>query len=159
MRKQLIITPEIALNKMRKWCAYQERSQFDARNKLIEFRIETAVRENIISTLIEENFLNEERFAIALARGKLRIKSWGKIKIKAALRKHKVSDYCIEKALKELNFNEYQSTIDKLINKENDKQLKQEKQEVFYALLRKLIAKGFEKDLVIERLNVILEID
>ena len=81
-----IITPHQALAKAYKFCAYQERSQQEVRLKLKSFLITDDEVENIIVNLIENNFINEERFAIAFAGGKFRINKWGKLKIKAALK-------------------------------------------------------------------------
>ena len=71
---KISVTPEQASLKIRSWCAYQERSHYETRNKLNEWRLDEAVAENIIADLIAENYLNEERFASAFAGGKFRIK-------------------------------------------------------------------------------------
>ena len=94
-----ITDPHLALLKMQSWCAYQERCQHDARNKLYELGLWPEAVENIIVKLIEENFINEERFAIQFAKGKFNIKKWGRIKIKQELKQKRVSDYCLKKAL------------------------------------------------------------
>lgn len=73
--------------------------------------------ENIISKLIEENFLNEQRFSLALASGKFNIKHWGRNKIKNELKKHRITDYCITHALNSLDKNEYELIINKVIEK------------------------------------------
>ncbi|MBK9283184.1 MAG: RecX family transcriptional regulator [Sphingobacteriaceae bacterium] len=155
MRRRLVVSAEEALEKMKSWCAYQERSHFDCRKKIFEFGLQKHEIENIISALIEENYLNEERFACALARGKMRIKSWGKIKIKQSLIKHQVSDKIIQKALNSLNEDEYINHLDKIIHKKAD-QLSEENN-IYQSILRHLMTKGFENDLSIARLNVILK--
>ena len=88
-----ITDPHLALVKMQGWCSYQERSQQEARDKLYELGMWTDAVENIISQLIQDNFLNEERFAMTFAHGKFAIKKWGRIKIKQELKQKRVSDY------------------------------------------------------------------
>ena len=77
-----IFSQQQAKVKAESYCAYQERSQFEIRNKLYEWGLHQRDVEEIISELIEFNFLNEERFALAYSLGKFRIKGWGKIKIR-----------------------------------------------------------------------------
>ena len=118
-KSQKKLTPLVALEKMRNWCAYQERAQQETRNKLWEYGLASDEIEQIISQLIQENYLNEERFAVAFAGGKFRIKKWGKNKIKQELKMRKVSDYCIQKALNQINGNDYFVTLEKIIVKKN----------------------------------------
>src|SRR4249919_2672470 len=93
----------VALQKAKHYCAYQERCHSEVRDKLYSFGLHRNEVEPLLTQLIEENFLNEERFAIAYAGGKFRIKNWGKEKIKYALKQNKVSEYCIHKALAAIN--------------------------------------------------------
>ena len=86
----------------------------EVREKLYSFGLHRNEVDEIISTLITENYLNEERFAVHFAGGKFRMKQWGKIKIKQALKNKQVSGYCISKALKEIDNNEYRKTFFKL---------------------------------------------
>ena len=81
-----ITEPHLALIKMQSWCAYQERAQQEARDKLYELGMWQEAVENIISKLIEDNFLNEERFAMQFARGKFNIKKWGTHKNKDGIK-------------------------------------------------------------------------
>lgn len=111
------LTPQQALQKIKQYCAYQERSHFETKNKLFEFGLNTKEVDNIIATLIEENFLNEERFATLFAGGKFRIKHWGRVKIKYELQLHKVSTYNITKALKQIDEDEYLQSLEKLCTK------------------------------------------
>lgn len=98
-KKQQPLSVLNALKKAQAYCAYQERSHWEARQKLRGWQLPDEQIEWIISELIGENFLNELRYAKCFAEGKFRIKGWGKQKIKNALRSKKVSDYCINKAL------------------------------------------------------------
>lgn len=151
------LSPELAHHKIKNWCAYQERSQHETRQKLYEYGLFSEDVEAIIAKLIEENFLNEERFALALAGGKFRIKLWGKNKIKAELKKHKVSDYCINKALKSIDAEAYEATLLKVIEKKIKLLKTNNRQKNFYTTLNYLVSRGFESDLGIEALNKLLE--
>ena len=109
-----VFIPEQSLPKIKQYCAYQERCHMEVREKLYSFGLHKNEVDEIISTLITENYLNEERFAIHFAGGKFRMKQWGKIKIKQALKNKQVSEYCIRKALKEIDNNEYRKAFFKL---------------------------------------------
>lgn len=148
-----ITDPHLALVKMQNWCAYQERCQQDARNKLYEFGLWPEAVENIITQLIQDNFINEERFAMQFASGKFRIKKWGRIKIKIELKQKRVSDYCIKKALSQIDDEEYIKTLKRLL--ELKQKLIKEKHPIKlkYKLLNYLASKGYEKDLIMDVLN------
>lgn len=138
---------------MKNWCAYQERSQFEVRNKLFEYGIFNEEAENIIIQLIQENFLNEERFAIAFARGKFRIKRWGKIKIKLELKQHKVSEYCINKALKQIDGNEYFATLEKIIEKKIKEIKEPNKIKKQYKIIKYAMSRGYEQDIIMDAIK------
>src|SRR5690349_1101603 len=96
------------------YCKYQERCHSEVRNKLYELGFNTVEVEEQLAGLIETGVLNEERFARAFARGRFRMKQWGKEKIKQQLKLRKVSDYCIKKAMQEIDGDEYERTLGKL---------------------------------------------
>jgi regulatory protein len=147
-------TPEQSLPKIKQYCAYQERCHAEVRDKLYSFGLHKNEVEEIISTLITENYLNEERFAIHFAGGKFRMKQWGKIKIKQALKFKQVSNYCIRKALREIGSKEYEKTFQKL-TEQKLKALKSEKN--IFIKKRKLqdflLQKGFESEMIREAVN------
>ena len=149
-------TPDQSLPKIKQYCAYQERCHAEVRDKLYSFGLNKKEIDEIISTLITENYLNEERFAIHYAGGKFRMKYWGKNKIKQALKYKQVSDYCIKKALKEIDNKEYEKTFQKLAEQKL-KTLKSEKN--IFIKKRKLqdflLMKGYESVLIREVVNMI----
>jgi regulatory protein len=149
-------TPDQSLQKIKQYCAYQERCHKEVREKLHSFGLNKTEVDEIISTLINENYLNEERFAIHYAGGKFRMKQWGKNKIKQALKMKQVSDYCIKKALKEIDEISYEKAFLKL-SEQKLKALKSEKN--IFVKKRKLqdflLQRGFESDLVREAVNAI----
>lgn len=143
------LTGEQALQKAKQYCAYQERCHSEVKEKLYSFGLYKQSVEEIISKLIEDNYLNEERFAIQFAGGRFRIKHWGRVKIKYELKQKQVSEYCIKKALKQIDEEEYLKTLQKLATAKL-KTLKGEKN--LFTRLRKLqdhlLQKGFEPDLI-----------
>ena len=106
----------VALQKIKHYCSYQERCHAEVRNKLYSFGLHKNEVEQLLVQLIEENFLNEERFAIAYAGGKFRMNRWGKEKIKYSLRQKQVSDYCIRKALASIDNTHYRKTFMSVAN-------------------------------------------
>jgi regulatory protein len=111
MLKQRSLSPEQALQKLRHYCGYQERCHQEAREKLYSLGLRKQDVESAIATLIQEDQLNEERFAIQFAGGHFRLKNWGKIKIRYELRQKKVSEYCIQKALAAIDEDAYSQTL------------------------------------------------
>ncbi len=111
------LTKDQAYQKLKHYCAYQERSHDEVKQKLYGFGLHRQEVEESISKLIEENYLNEERFAIAFAGGRFRSKQWGKVKIEYELKQKKVSPYCIKKALGEIDDDAYIKTIRQLARK------------------------------------------
>ena len=147
-------TPEQSLSKIKQYCAYQERCHSEVRTKLYSFGLNKVEIEEIVSLLITENYLNGERFAILYAGGKFRMKQWGKNKIKQSLKFKQISDYCIKKALKEIDEKDYRKTFFNLAD-QKIKSLKGEKN--IFIKKRKLqdflIRKGYESNLIMEVVN------
>jgi regulatory protein len=143
------IGTEKAWQKIKHYCAYQERSHAETRDKLYKFGLYKPEVETLLTQLIEENYLNEERFAIAFAGGHFRSKQWGRVKIKYALSQKKVSAYCIKKALASIDEGEYEQCLQKLVAAKLAA-LKAEKN-IFIKktkLQNYLLQKGYENNLV-----------
>ncbi|WP_276346413.1 regulatory protein RecX [Daejeonella sp. JGW-45] len=134
--------------KAESYCAYQERSQYEVRNKLYEWGLHQKEVEEIISELIESNFLNEERFALAYTLGKFRIKGWGKIKIKQGLKLKRVPDKMIAKSLKAIDPDDYIAKLKSLIEKKAATLREPDPYKMRYLLGRFAASKGFEQDLI-----------
>jgi regulatory protein len=143
-----ITDEKIALAKAEHFCAYQERSQQEVRDKLYEWGLYSNMVENVIVQLISGNFLNEERFAKAYTRGKFNQKGWGKNKIKQGLKFKKVSDVLIKKALSGINGDDYLQMLDKVIRRKaallTEKDLYKKK----YKLQQYALSRGYENDLI-----------
>ena len=146
-------TVKEATLKLAQYCAYRDRSQKEVEDKLREMRMIPAACEQIIIKLMQENFLNEERFARSFARGKFRIKKWGKNKIKQELKLRQISTPLIKIALTEIDETEYYTSLQYLAEKklplikEKDKIKKKNK------LIAFLLQKGYEPNLVYEVSN------
>jgi regulatory protein len=108
------LTKEQALEKIKYYCAYQERCHSEVKEKLYSYGLWKTEVEELISTLIENNYLNEERFAVQFAGGKFRIKQWGRKKIQHELQQKGVASYCIKLALKGIDDEDYMETLKKL---------------------------------------------
>ena len=148
------IGTEKSFQKAKYYCAYQERSHAEVKKKLYGFGLYKNEVELLTSQLIEENYLNEERFAMAFAGGKFRIKHWGKTRIKYELKQRKVSDYSIKKSLAAIPDDDYEKKLQKLAE-EKLEILKSEKN-IFTKkskLQNYLVAKGYEYNLVFEILK------
>ena len=142
------LTTEQALQKLRHYCGYQERCHSEVREKLYSLGVFKKEHDAIIATLIEEDYLNEERFAISFAGGKFRVKQWGRVKIKHELKQKQVSEYSIKKAVQQIKEDEYRAVLKKLADEKyeslKDEQLLVRKKKTVDYLLQK----GFEMELV-----------
>lgn len=139
--------------KLEQYCSYQERCHQEVIQKLYDLGIKSTEADVIIVHLIEQNFLNEERFARSFARGKHRIKFWGKIRIVNELKQRKISAPNIKCALTEISAQEYQDTLDKLAERhwENLKEPSTQKKKKKFCDY--LLRKGWESNLVYEKLK------
>jgi regulatory protein len=142
------LSPDQALQKARHYCGYQERCHQEVKEKLYSFGLRRQDVDMAIATLIEENYLNEERFAIQFAGGHFRLKKWGRVRIRYTLKQKQVSDYNIRKALAAIDEEDYLKTLEKLAS-EKWEVLKEETAFVRRGKLQEfLVRKGFEQDTV-----------
>ncbi len=144
-----------AKEKIEAWCAYQDRCHYDVNLKLISFGLDEEDRSRLISHLISYDFLNEQRFADAFVSGKVRIKKWGRVKIKQHLKAKQVPDRCVSEAMKNVDMDEYLNNLKSLAQKKSalikdTGYLKKQKIAQF------LYGKGYESDLIQDVLKEIL---
>jgi regulatory protein len=147
------LSKEQAVQKLKHYCGYRERSHTEVREKLYQLGVWKKDHDEIMSSLIEENYLNEERFAVAFAGGHFRIKQWGRVKIKYELKQKQVSDYCIRKALNQIDETEYRATLQKLTatkysSLKREQWLVRRKKTADY-----LLQKGYETNLINEAIS------
>jgi regulatory protein len=141
-------TPEQAFAKAKHYCAYQERGHTEVKEKLYSFGLRKTDVETILSRLIEENYLNEERFARQFAGGKFRMKKWGRVKIVYELKQKRVSAYNIKEGLEEIDEDEYDAALKKLALAKW-KSLKKDQHIVRQAKTQQyLLQRGYESNLV-----------
>ncbi|MHA3789652.1 regulatory protein RecX [Flavobacterium hauense] len=145
-------TVEEAQKKMEHYCAYQERCHDEVIQKLKSLNMIPQAIDTIVVHLLDHNFLNEERFACSFARGKFRIKHWGKRRITNELKARGISKYNIDRALKEIPEGEYLETFHLIADKQweivHESNLLKKKKKVMDFLLRK----GYESNLVQEKI-------
>ena len=143
-------SPTEALAKILRYCAYQERSHKEVKTKLYGYGLYASQVDEIISQLITNGFLNEERFAKAFAGGKFRIKKWGRMKIKNELEFLGLTKNCIQSGLKEIEPSDYTKTLKNLIKKKSalikEENLFKKRDKV----ARFVIAKGYEPEMAWE---------
>lgn len=142
------ITPLEANKKIAKYCAYQERCHQEVREKLYGYGLGKTDVEEIIYYLIQHDFINEERFALAYVRGKFRYKKWGRNRIILELKRRKISDYCIKKGLKEIDNDEYNELLFNILNKKVKSLSSIKGYQRNYKAAQFAIGKGYEPDLV-----------
>jgi len=150
------ITPPQALGKIQKYCAYQERSHQEVKRKLHSYGLTADEVDEIISKLITDNFLNEERFAKAFAGGKFRIKKWGRNKIEHELESFGLTKNCITRGLKEIDPWDYTKTLRTLLRKKTEEVSEENPFAKRNKVARFAISKGYEPELVWEMVKEII---
>ena len=156
MTRKTILSVEEAKKQMENYCSYQERCHQEIENKLNKMNLIREAKEIIILHLLEHDFLNEERFSKAFARGKFRIKKWGKQRIIRELKFRNISEYNVKSALQEIDEDDYIKTFNELTKKRlsniNEKDInKKRKKLVDYLLYR-----GWESELIYNKTNELL---
>ncbi|GIJ94290.1 regulatory protein RecX [Capnocytophaga stomatis] len=146
-------TVEEAKRKLEAFCAYQERYHKEVIDKLQKMRMIPIAIDEIVVHLIQNNFLNEERFAKSFARGKFRYKKWGRIRIQRELKHRGLSAYIIQSALKEIDDEEYISVFDALAEKKQTEIKEKNTYKAKRKLADYLLYRGWESDLVYDKIN------
>ena len=147
----------IAIERLKNYCALQDKCQWDVIQKMQEWGLLEVSKNHILELLIQEKYVDEERYSRSFCRGKFRIKKWGKIKISNELKKKYISKVCITKGLEEINDFEYQKELNKQYHKK--KSIIKEKN---YFIKKKKIAtylinRGYENNLVWDKLRELKE--
>lgn len=153
MNFKAIFSVDEALQKLRNYCAYQERCHMDVVQKLRDMGMIDVVIDQIVVSLITDNYLNEERFALSFARGKFNQKHYGKIRIRRELKRRNIHSKLIQNALDQIDSNDYYDSFEALATKKwqslkNDKDLVKKKKFVDYLLYR-----GWEMELIYDKLQ------
>ena len=155
MLKKIYKVEEIK-KKLEYFCVYQDRCHKEVESKMKEYKLIPEAREIILLHLLQENFLNEERFAKSYARGKFRIKKWGKQRIIRELKFRDISAYNIKSALKEIEEREYLKTIFEITEKRNESISETNQYKRKKKLIDFLLRKGYESDLIFKTVAEVL---
>lgn len=144
------LSPAEALARIMRYCAYQERSHQEVKRRLFGYGLFASQVDEILSKLIADGFLNEERFAKAFAGGKFRMKKWGKLKIEQELKSRGLTERCISSGLKEIDAADYRKSLVLVVRKK----IKETHEHNLLAKRNKVarfaIGKGYEPELVWE---------
>ncbi len=155
MQKKSFTVEEIK-RKIEQYCVYQDRCHKEVEQKMRDYNLIPEARELILLSLMKDNFLNEERFAKSFARGKFRIKNWGKQRIVRELKFKDISAYNIKTALKEIDEEEYIETIYRITENRNavisESDIYKRKNKLIGFLMRK----GFENELIFKVVNEVV---
>lgn len=151
------LTKQEAIHKAENYCAYQERCHKEVRTKLYDMGLYKTEVEDIMVHLINQNFLNEERFVKTFVRGKFNIKKWGRRRIQSELRQRDISPFLIKKGLNSIPENQYLETFNALAEKKraalkSESKLKQKRKLADYLLYR-----GWESHLVYAKVNELID--
>ena len=153
MQNNKVYTVKEATERIQSYCAMQDRCQWEVEKKMKEWGISDEIIENILTDLILDKFVNEERFSESFCRGKFRIKRWGKVKIENELKIKNISKKCINKGLLQIEKKEYVKVLKDLYLKKRDS-LKDTNQFIRKGKIAKhLQQKGFESKLIWELIN------
>ena len=153
MQNKRVYDLTIALDRIKSYCALQDRCQWEVLQKLREWGLQQATKEHILEILITDKFIDEERFSSSYCRGKFRIKKWGKTKIINELKRKQISSICINTGLKEIDEKEYNLVLEKLFY-QKERSIKDKNQFIRKTKIAKfLIQRGFENNLVWDKIR------
>jgi regulatory protein len=158
-KKQTPLTKAEAYLKAASYCAYQERCRQEVREKLYHYELPDNEVEEIIEKLEGEKFLNEDRYAVAFAGGKFRLKKWGRIRIRQELKAKGIGEAHIRKALQGIDADEYTDTLNALLEKKKNAERLGNTMEDKQKLLRFALSKGYEQDLIWDGINALTPSD
>lgn len=137
----------IYLDKLERFCGYQERCIADVKKKMVSMKVENEFQEKLITSLIEEQFINEKRYALFFIKGKVNYKRDGFQKIKFALSQKQIPNPIINEIIDELDKEQYVENVEILLNKKwTQLNIKNEKQEAKSKLIRYMMGKGYKYD-------------
>jgi regulatory protein len=153
MHNKKVYDVSIAIERIKNYCALQDRCQWDVLQKLREWGLQQATKNHILEILITDKFVDEERFATSFCRGKFRIKNWGRSKIINELKRKQISIICINTGLKEIDEKEYNLVLEKLFFQKKSS-IKEKNQFIRKTKIANfLIQRGFENNLVWDKIR------
>lgn len=153
MAEKKNFTFEEIKQKMINYCVYQDRSHHEVEQKMREYFLIPEAKDKILLYLVQENFLNEERFTRSYVRGKFYIKKWGKNKIKMNLLQKGISEKLIIKSFNEIANEDYQKSIREFIIKMSNNNKGFKENQIKQKIIKNLLSKGYEYEVVVEEIN------
>jgi regulatory protein len=157
MNSQKSYKVEQAKRALERYCVYQDRCHKEVISKLYDCNMIPETHDIIIVHLIEHDFLNEERFSKSYARGKFRIKKWGKVRIVRELKFRNISAYNVKTALKEIEESDYFNTFNTLALKKFDSITESNPYKKKKKLADYLLYRGWESDLVYKKVSELIK--
>ena len=143
---------KIIIEKIQSYCLYQERCIKEVKNKLFSLKVSSKSANDIIEYLIDNDYLNDERYAKMFIQGKLRIKKWGRIKLKYELRLKGIDIKIINKHINQINEEDYIKYFNEFsTNKINF--LKGSKDQKKRSFINYFTYRGWENSLIYEKLK------
>lgn len=158
-RKRKTYTPGEALQKIAAYCAYQERSSKEVETKLRSYGLEEDDAGEIMIRLVREKLLDDERFARSFARGKHRLKKWGRRRIRMELKQRGISEFCIKAGLSEIDGDEYYQNLKELLEKKNALEKDPHPHKRRQKLMAYATQKGYEGEFIQDALSEVLSDD
>ena len=155
MTNQRIYNINIALDRLKKYCAIQDRCQQDITKKMQHWGLMQDSQDHILEILIQEGYVNELRYAKSFCRGKFKIKKWGRIKIIYELQKKDISEICIKQGLEEIDETTYHNELEKIYKKRKNNIIEANSFIRKKKIAKFLIDKGYESNLVWDKLSEI----
>lgn len=152
-KNQKTFTVVEAQNRLERYCAYQDRCHKEVEQKLTEMRMIPAAKEQIILHLMQNDYLNESRFAQSFARGKFKNKNWGRVRITRELKMRNISAYNIKLAMKEITESDYLAAFNKLAERRFESIRESNKQKKKKKLADYLLYRGWETHLVYDKVR------
>ncbi len=149
VEKKSFTFDEIKL-KMLNYCVYQDRCHYEVEQKMREFLLIPEAKEDILLYLIQEEYLDEERFVRSYIRGKFYIKHWGRNKIKLNLKQKQISDKLIDRCWDEIDESDYQKQIILFIEKQSDSITEPNSFKKKNKIVKFLLSKGFEYECILD---------
>lgn len=152
-------TVEEATRRLEQYCAYQERCHQEVVQKLRQMRMIPQAVDTIVVHLIDNGFLNEERYARAFAGGKFRQKHWGRQRITRELKARGIGAYLIRQALSEIPETAYLEALDRLVEKKKGEWEAERPGVIAQKLYRYLAYRGWENELIRDRIGPLFDPD
>ncbi len=142
------LSKQQALQKLQRYCIYQDRCQQEVKQKMFQLGVYGEEADDILVELIQQDFVNEERFAKAYVSGKYKLKRWGRLMIINKLKAKEISAYCIELGLKEIDEEAYLENLKYLIEKKKPTIQVNRAYQLNQKLVTYLTGKGYESELI-----------